>query len=150
MIIDVINNKILEYTKSRDSVRLAAMKEIKTALAKEQKSGKPYTDETETKVLVNLVNTYKKAIEEFSSMNTDNAHELIEKYSSELAIIQEYAPKEPTVEEITQAALDIIENLESKNGCKASMKDMKTILSELKKVFPVVNGKIVSDILKTR
>lgn len=146
MIIDIINEKIPEAMKAKDSVRLNSLKEIKTALFKEKTSGKPYTDIVETQVLVKMVKQYNDAILEFKN---NNANELAKQYSSELEIIKEFAPKEVSEEDIISKIEEVVTNLKN-DGIVLSMKDMKTVMTQVKTVYPTADGGLISKIFKSK
>lgn len=146
MIIDTINGMIPEAMKAKDSVRLNSLKEIKTALIKEKTSGKPYTDDVETKVLVKMVKQYTDAIVEFKE---NNANDLADQYSAELAIIKEFAPKEVSEDDIINKINEVVDSLKS-NGETLTMKHMKVIMDNVKSVYPTADGALISKIFRTK
>lgn len=146
MIIDIINEKIPEAMKAKDSVRLNSLREIKTALFKEKTSGKPYTEQVETQVLIKMVKQYNDAILEFKN---NNAQDLANQYSAELEIIKEFAPKEVSEEEIIAKIEDVINNLKD-SGVVLSMKDMKTVMTQVKTAYPTADGGLISKIFKSK
>lgn len=134
LLIETIDALISESMKAQDKVRLGALREIKTNLMKVKTSGEAYTEDAETKTLVKLVKQYKEAINECSSNK-----ELVEQYSSELSVIQEFAPKEATDEDIINKVKEIVSNISS-----PSMKDMKNVMNMVKSVYPTADGGLIS------
>lgn len=149
MLLDTINGLIVETTKSQDKVRLNAIKTIKTELMKDKTSGNPYTEDVELKTMSRLVKQYKEAISEFEKNGGETAAELIKQYSGELNVIQEFAPKDATEDEI-RAKIDELINTLKTEGKEISMKDMKFIQDSVKNVYPTADGKIISSIFRTK
>lgn len=149
MLLDIINGLIVETTKSQDKVRLNAIKTIKTELMKDKTSGKPYTEDVELKTMSRLVKQYKEAISEFEKNGGETAAELIKQYSDELNVIQEFAPKDATEDEIRAKIDELVDTLKS-DGKEISMKDMKFIQDGVKNVYPTADGKIISSIFRTK
>lgn len=135
MLKDEINTLIMESMKAHNKIRTETLRLIKAELVKAEKS-KNYN---ETKVILKMIAAHKDSINQFKGRQ-----DLIDKEQAELDIIQEFAPKEVSVEEIKEYTLSIINNIPN-----ISMKDMKQVLSTVQAKYPTANGKIVSDILKS-
>ena len=135
MLKDEINTLIMESMKAHNKIRTETLRLIKSELVKAEKS----KDYNETKVILKMIAAHKDSINQFKGRQ-----DLIDKEQAELDIIQEFAPKEVSVEEIKEYALSIINNIPN-----ISMKDMKQVLSTVQAKYPTANGKIVSDILKS-
>ena len=141
MLIDNIKGLIMQAMKEHDSVRVTALKSILNALQVEQKSGREYNENVETATVSKLVSQYAKAIEEFKQSNTDKANELAKQYSNELDVIKEFAPKEPTTDEIEAFVLSVVDGMEKPI-------QMKNVMGKAKEKYPFVNGKVLADIIK--
>ena len=141
MLIDNIKGLIMQAMKEHDSVRVTALKSILNALQVEQKSGREYNDNVETATVSKLVSQYTKAIDEFNQSNTDKPNELAEQYSNELDVIKEFAPKEPTSDEIDAFVLSVVDGMEKPI-------QMKNVMGKAKEKYPFVNGKVLADIIK--
>ena len=141
MLIDNIKGLIMQAMKEHDSVRVTALKSILNALQVEQKSGREYNENVETATVSKLVSQYAKAIDEFKQSNTDKANELAEQYSNELDVIKEFAPKEPTTDEIEAFVLSVVDGMEKPI-------QMKNVMGKAKEKYPFVNGKVLADIIK--
>lgn len=135
MLKDEINTLIMESMKAHNKIRTETLRLIKSELVKAEKS----KDYNETKVILKMIAAHKDSISQFKGRQ-----DLIDKEQAELDIIQEFAPKEVSVEEIKEYTLSIINNIPN-----ISMKDMKQVLSAVQAKYPTANGKIVSDILKS-
>ena len=135
MLKDEINTLIMESMKAHNKIRTETLRLIKSELVKAEKS-KNYN---ETKVILKMIAAHKDSINQFKGRQ-----DLIDKEQAELDIIQEFAPKEVSVEEIKEYTLSIINNIPN-----ISMKDMKQVLSTVQAKYPTANGEIVSDILKS-
>lgn len=135
MLKDEINTLIMESMKAHNKIRTETLRLIKSELVKAEKS----KDYNETKVILKMIATHKDSINQFKGRQ-----DLIDKEQAELDIIQEFAPKEVSAEEIKEYTLSIINNIPN-----ISMKDMKQVLSTVQAKYPTANGKIVSDILKS-
>ena len=135
MLKDEINTLIMESMKAHNKIRTETLRLIKSELVKAEKS----KDYNETKVILKMIAAHKDSINQFKGRQ-----DLIDKEQAELDIIQEFAPKEVSVEEIKEYTLSIINNIPN-----ISMKDMKQVLSTVQAKYPTANGKIVSDILKS-
>lgn len=135
MLKDEINTLIMESMKAHNKIRTETLRLIKSELVKAEKS----KDYNETKVILKMIAAHKDSIDQFKGRQ-----DLIDKEQAELDIIQEFAPKEASVEEIKEYTLSIINNIPN-----ISMKDMKQVLSAVQAKYPTADGKIVSDILKS-
>lgn len=102
-LLDRIQKDLTDSMKSRDEMRLSAIRMIKSALKKHEiDSMKPLDEGAEIQVLNTLVKQRRDSIEMFRK---GNRPELAEKEENELKLIESYLPAAPTDEEI-QAAID--------------------------------------------
>lgn len=136
-----LNELIAEAMKNQDSIRTNVLRLIKTEFVKKEKEGKELTEAIEASMLTKMVAQREDSISQFTKANRID---LVEKEQAELNILKEFAPKEVSEEDIIAETEKIIANMES-----VSMKDMKNILSEVQKIYPTANGKIVSQIVKS-
>lgn len=144
MLIDGINGLIATAMKEKDGLRLNTLREIKTELTKVKTSGVQYTEALETDTLVKMVKRYKEAIKEFKEAANGNSDDIIAQYENELCILKEFAPKEATDDDIANKVKEIVSTLTS-----PSMKDMKTVQSEVKAVYPSADGGLISKIFRS-
>lgn len=132
--------------KSRDMVRLNALREIKDNLTKARTSGEAYTEEAETKAMIKLVKQYQNAIAEYEA---NNAIEMVKKFSADLEIIKEFAPKEVSKDDIIKKVNDVVDDMIN-NGISLSMKEMRNVMAEVKKEYPSADGGVISQAFKAR
>lgn len=151
---EIISNLMLEYGKEQNEelrkeihMKLEVYRSIKNAITvEEKKTGNEIKPEEEAKLLMKLATQHKDSIEQYKQ---GGRQDLAEKEEKELAIINEYLPKEPTEEEITKLVKETIAKIEAENGTKVEMRNMKDIMAAVKQVYPTVDGKLVSGIVKS-
>lgn len=145
MIQDNLNKMIMEAMKNHDTVRTETLREIKTTFMKWRTSaenvGKEFTDDIEQQVLLDLSNSYKKAIADFEKQNRTD---LVESYKPQLEIIKEFLPSEPTEEDAMKMFLQVREN----EGLEPIKKNMGTFVKRIKELLPGVDGKMVAQLVQ--
>lgn len=143
-----MKEKIVELMKEsmlqKDSIRTSVLRAIKTAFTNFEKEGKILTETDEVKILMKLKSQREDAINQFKSANRID---LVENEQKELDILMEYIPEQPSEDEIKEYTQTIIDRLKTTNG-SITMKDMKSILTEVQQKYSTVNGKIVSECVK--
>lgn len=109
-----INQELKNAMKNQDKVRIDAIRSIRSAIIEFNKSGsdKEMTQDEEIKLLNSLAKKRKESIEMYSK---GNRPELAEKEAQELAIIQEFLPKQLNDDE----AKEIIQKLIAENNATA-------------------------------
>ena len=146
MLREKLNELIKNAMLSHDNTRLEVIRSIKTAFTNFEKVGKELTDADASKILLKMVSQREDSIEQYKK---GARYDLAEKEQNELNILNEYVPKQPTDEEITNLTKGVIAAFETQNGRKVEMRDMKTILADVQKTYPSANGKIVSGVVKS-
>lgn len=142
MLKDRIDSLIAEAMKNKETEKVFVLRLIKTELVKKEKEGKGLTDLIEANVLMKMVSQREDSIDQFSKANR---MDLVEKEQRELDILKLFAPKQVSDEDIISETEKVILNM----GGSVTMKDMKNILSEVQKVYPTANGKIISQVVKS-
>ena len=142
MLKDRIDSLIAEAMKNKETEKVSLFRLIKTELVKKEKEGKGLTDLIEANVLMKMVSQREDSIDQFSKANR---MDLVEKEQRELDILKLFAPKQVSDEDIISETEKVISNM----GGSVTMKDMKNILSEVQKVYPTANGKIISQVVKS-
>lgn len=138
---DKLTELIGESMKARNHERTETLRLIKAELLKAETADRnAYNEQVETKTLLKMIASHKDSIAQFAGRQ-----DLIDKEEAELKIIQEFAPKEVSEEEIIAYTKEVISNREN----KPTMKDMKDILSTVQAKYPTANGKTVSSVLKS-
>ncbi len=97
-----ISEDMKQAMKSGDRLRLETLRTLRAALMEKEiekrGSGGPVTPEEEIGVLTGAAKRRKESIEQFSR---GGRQDLVDQETKELGIIQEYLPKQMTVEELT-------------------------------------------------
>ena len=141
---DKIKNDIVNALKEKDTLKLQTLRGVKgdadlTHINKKVE----INDELMIEVLSRQIKTRRESIVEFEK---GNRSDLIEKTTKEIALLQEYLPKQLTDEELNKVIDDAFNKVNP-----TSNKDMGLIMKE---VTPLVKGKAdmgkVSSIIKER
>ncbi|MCX8043017.1 MAG: GatB/YqeY domain-containing protein [Desulfobacterota bacterium] len=137
-----ISNDIKEAMKSKDTVRLSALRMILAELVnKEKEKGIPVTEEQAVQVLQSMVRKRKDAIEQFRAAGR---HDLADKETAEVAVIQSYLPEQLSEDEIRTHVRTAIAELHAHGP-----KDMGKVMGMLtKKLAGRVSGSVLSSIVK--
>ena len=139
-----INEDIKSAMRAKDTVKLGALRGIKSALliAKTEKGGdQDLNDEVELKVLQKLAKQRKESAEVYEK---NNRPELAEKEMGELKAIEAYLPKQMSADELRAAVEAII-----KETGASSMKDMGKVMGiASKKLAGKADGKAISATVK--
>lgn len=141
MLNDKLNELIATAMKNKETNKVNVLRLIKAEFVNKEKNGVKLNETTEASILMKMMAQREDAIHQFTNANR---LDLVEKEQIELSIIKEFAPKEASEEDIISETEKIIASMES-----VSMKDMKNILTEVQKIYPTANGKIVSQIVKS-
>ena len=140
---DKLVGLIAESMKARNHERTETLRMIKAELLKaEVADRKAYNEQVEIKTLLKMVASHKDSIAQFTGRQ-----DLIDKETAELAIIQEFTPKEVSEEDIIEETKTVITSYQQTNG-KITMKDMKTIMDLVKSKYPTASGAIISKVVK--
>lgn len=146
--IELLNNKIKEAMINKNASELNTLRLIKSEFIKAEKDGIEINDISTFKLLNKMVSQREDAYNQYM---TASRTELANNELEEMNVIKSFMPKQPSEEEIVNEVKKTIENYISskEDGFKISMKDMKTILTTVQTTYPTVNGKIVSEVLKS-
>lgn len=140
---DKLVGLIAESMKARNHERTETLRMIKAELLKaEVADRKAYNEQVEIKTLLKMIASHKDSIAQFVGRQ-----DLIDKETAELAIIQEFTPKEVNEEDIIEETKTVITSYQQTNG-KITMKDMKAIMDLVKSKYPTASGAIISKVVK--
>lgn len=127
-----ISERIVEDMKAAmkegNTTRVAALRTLRAALLQVQKSGGEVTEEEELRAIAKQAKMSKDAVEQFSAAGRED---LAEKERTELAVFEEYLPKQLSDEEIEKIVRNIAE-AEGVGGMDDFKKVMPKAMSELK------------------
>jgi uncharacterized protein YqeY len=139
-----LTDEIKTAMRAKDSLRLEALRAIKSAVMLEQTSsaaGTTLTDEQEIKLLQKLVKQRKDSAQIFKDQNRPD---LVEPEEAQAKIIAEFLPAQLSEEEITKIVGDII----AQTGAEG-MKDMGKVMGMAsKQIAGTADGKTISTIVK--
>ena len=144
-----INKLIAEAMKSREKERLETLKLIKAQFLIAEKSGEPFNDAVELKILLKMVDQRNESIEQYKKAGRED---LVKQEESEIKVIKEFIPEQPTEADIALETERVINELQDINDAdwRVSMRDMKAILTKVQEKYPTANGKVVSNVLKNK
>lgn len=143
--VEEINDTLTQAMKARDSVRLAALRMLKSALTNRSiEKGHPLDDAEAHQVVRTLVKQRRDSIEQFQKAGRTD---LVDKETRELAVLEAYLPAAAGPEEIERAVAEAV----AETGA-ASPKDlgrvMKAAMSRL--AGKTVDGKAVNETARRR
>jgi uncharacterized protein len=144
-LLDQIQKDMIAAMKSREELRLDALRMIKTALKKHEiDSMKPLDEPTELQILNTLV---KQRHESADMFRKGNRPELADKEEAELKIIESYMPSSPTEAEMDSAVAAAL----AETGA-TSAKQMGVVMkaAQAKLAGKRVDGKALSDRVRSK
>jgi uncharacterized protein YqeY len=144
MLINTLGELIQKARKEGAKERVVMLGVIKTELetfAKKQNPQRDLTKKEEDNILLKIVANLEESL---ASYEKNGKKELAEKTAVELSIVNEFAPKIASDEDVANLTRKII----SEKYPNVSMKDMKNILTEVNETYPTAKGGIVSKIVK--
>ena len=157
MILDNLTTLIIDATKSRDENKIRAYKNLKSEITrwktseegykKIAKNGGTFTPEME----LDVIKTYAKSLEKSKTMylaaeQTDSVQKTIKELSAEIELISAFLPKEASEQEIINC---IKFWMQGQGVDSIDKKQMGLVIKFVKNELGNVNGKLVSDIVKS-
>lgn len=141
---DKISEDIKSAMLAKDKIRLEALRGVKKEFL-EAKTAKgsdgELTDETATKIIVKMVKQRKDSAGIYTEQNRP---ELAEKELAEVAVLEDYLPKQMTPEELEAALKGIIEKVGA-----TSAKDMGKVMGVAsKELAGEAEGRAISEAVK--
>jgi uncharacterized protein YqeY len=128
--------------KSGDKIRVAILRMVKSAIKnREIEKGEALGDDEIEGVFRSFVKRAKESIEQFSNAGRTD---LVEKEKSELAIIQEYLPRQFSEDETRE----IIRNAIAETGAAGPRDTGKVMKAVMAKGKGLVDGKLANVLLK--
>lgn len=136
---ETVTNGINAAMKSKDVTRLETLRSILAGILDYEKSGKgELTPEVELQIVMQQVKKRKEAIEVAEKVGR---LEIAAEESKQLAILQEFLPKQLSEEDVRATIQGIIATL----GTKEFSKVMPAVMKELK---GKADGKLIQEIVK--
>ena len=141
---DQISNNIMEAMKARDKVRLETLRNIKKFFFEAKTApgaNDTLEDDAALKIIAKLAKQGKETAEVYKGQNR---MDLAEEELAQVAVIENYLPKQMSETEIEEAVKSII----SQTGA-TSMKDMGKVMGMAsKQLAGKADGRIISTIVK--
>lgn len=141
---DQISEDIKAAMKARDKVRLETLRNIKKVFI-EAKTAPGANDELDDAAALKIIQKLAKQGRETARTYTDNSRQdLADEELAQVAVMEEYLPKQLSPEEIEKAVKDIIAQTKA-----TSMKDMGKVMGMAGKLLAgKADGKAISTIVK--
>jgi hypothetical protein len=136
-----INADIKSAMLAKETLKLEALRAVKSTILLLKTSPEGYTDETELKALQKMVKQRKETAEVY---NSQNRADLAEVEISQAAVIETYLPKQMNTEDIKTEIVKII----AKVGAKSAADMGKVMGMASKQLAGKADGKIISTIVK--
>jgi uncharacterized protein len=140
---DKISEDLKAAMRAKDSVRLDAIRAIRAAITlREVEKQKELNDDEVIELVRGLRKQKLEAIEMFG---TGGRADLVERETSEKAVLEGYLPQAPTRELIEQTIAQIISEL----GV-TTVKDMGRVMAASKERLSGADGKVVSEVVRAQ
>ncbi len=139
-----IDNSIKDAMRAKDAGRLMALRSIKSLILVEETSGKNpdgLNADAEMKILMKAAKQRKDAAEMFQGQNRTD---LYDKEMSELAVIEEFLPKQLSLDEIKAKVASII----STTGATSIVDLGKVMGVASKELAGLADGKAISGVVR--
>ena len=137
-----ILNDMKEAMKNKDELRLRVLRSVKSAIGYFEVEGekKVATDEDVQKLILKEIKKRQESVEAYRNAGRED---LAKNEEEELMILQEYAPKMLSREDIQKIVEEIIEKTH------ATQKDFGKVMKEtMARVKGAADGKLVNDVVK--
>lgn len=139
-----IMDALKEAMKSKNQLAMLALRDIKSAilLFKTDGSNKELNEEEEIKILQRLVKKRKDSLDIFTAQHRTD---LAEKEAGEIAIIEQFLPKQMSKEEIEPIIKEIIQTV----GATSAKEMGKVMGTASKQLAGKADNKLISEIVKS-
>ncbi|MDX2244799.1 MAG: GatB/YqeY domain-containing protein [Leptolyngbyaceae cyanobacterium bins.302] len=145
---DQITDHIKAAMKAQDKIRLETLRSIKKAILEKEVSVRPagqeaLTETQETEILTQLAKQRRDSIAQYQQ---GNRMDLAEVEAQELAILEEYLPKQLSDAEVSQIIDDLIASVGA-----TSAKDMGKVMGPaMQQLKGKADGKKVQELVKAK
>ena len=143
-----IDAEIKASMKSKDKVRLETVRSIKKFILEKEVSVRPsgqdgLTEEQEMEILIQIAKQRRDSIEQYSKAGRE---ELAAQEAAELAIVEEYLPKQMSDEEVSAVIDEVIAAVGA-----TSAKDMGKVMgAAMQQLKGKADGKKIQDAVKAK
>ena len=142
-LVEKINNDLRTAMKAGDQLRLLTIRSLRALILEFQKSGsgKVLNDEEAIKLFSSAAKKRKESIEQYRNANRID---LAEKEEAELKIIEEYLPKQLTLDEVTEEVRKIALEI----GAKTKEDFSKLMPVAVKTLKGRADGKLIKEVVE--
>ena len=135
-----VMEQLKEAMKNRDTVRMNALRQIKSEIMKLETSGKPFTEKDVRAAVKRLVNQHHESIEAFRKAGRD---ERVQEEEAELKVIESFLPPPVSPEELERLVKEAVSAVGA-----TSVKDMGRVMKHLTSGDLEADGKTLSELVK--
>jgi uncharacterized protein len=130
-LLERLNNDMKQAMKNKEKEKLSVIRMVKASLQNEAiKLGRELTEEDELTVISRELKQRKDSLHEFEQAGRQD---LVDKIQNELAVLEDYMPKQLTEEELTEIVKETIAEVQA-----SSKADMGKVMGA---IMPKVKGK---------
>jgi uncharacterized protein len=140
---DKISEDLKAAMRARDSVRLDAIRAIRAAITLREVEKQKELNDDEVIELVRALR--KQKLEAIEMFGAGGRADLVERETSEKAVLESYLPQAPSRELIEQTIAQIISEL----GV-TTVKDMGRVMAASKERLSGADGKLVSEVVRAQ
>ena len=143
MLKEKLMEELKEAMKNKDTIKKNTVQMVRAAILQiEKDKGIEVGDDKILEIIAKEVKTKKDALVDFEKAQRQD---LIDQTNQEIAILQEYLPKQLTDEELVAEVKKVIEKLNA-----TSMKDMGPVMKEAKATIGAqADGKRINEVVKS-
>lgn len=136
-----ISRGIMEAMKSRDAVRLAALRNVKKYIIEAKTSGAGIAELPDTDVVKIISKLAKQGADSAAIYTAQRRQDLADKETAQVAVLQEFLPRPLSDEELTAAVREII----AETGA-SSLGEMGRVMGVAsKRLAGRAEGRVISD-----
>lgn len=136
-----ISRGIMEAMKSRDTVRLAALRNVKKYIIEAKTAGRELAELPDTEVVKIITKLAKQGADSAAIYTAQNRPDLAGEEQAQVAVLQEFLPRQLTDEELTASVREII----TETGA-TSLKELGRVMGvATKRLAGRAEGRVVSE-----
>jgi len=143
-LLDKISNDLKAAMKSRDTLRLETLRTVRAALLEKQVEKRPQGGMTPEDEIGVLISSSKKRKESITIFRENKREDLATQEEKELAIIEEYLPKQLSPAEIEEVVKRVVLSL----GVATSKDFGKVMPLVMKELRGKADGKLIQETVK--
>ena len=142
MLKEKLLNDMKESMKNKNTIRKNVIQMIRASILQIEKDNQKEVNDEE--IIQIIAKEAKKRKDSLGDYEKSGREELINEIKEEIKIIEEYLPKQLSIEEVEKIVSEVINNLGA-----TSMKDMGPVMKEAKaKIGASSDGKTINEVVK--